>query len=180
MRSRTINARADDAVARYLATADRKREHAPITVLHIGAQQTGVASYTHEFEPAATVDLQIGNVRTPAEQFGRYPPTPMALENAIMVVEDEVARARPLVAQGSVLVTDDASVRRIALAAGVADRPVMVVRLEAVEQTFERLVAASLGRPAPDLPANTSFAGTLLILREFMHHLEFSSISIVQ
>ena len=169
----------DATVARYRATANGDRDRPPITLLHIGEQETGIAVYGREPGPAAVIDLEIGDVRTPSEYFRRYPPSAAALENAIMVVEDEVARVRPLIASGSVLVTDDASIREIARVAGLADQPLMVLRIEAVEATFSRLVAASLGQPASGIPASQAFAGALLILREFMHHLDFSSISIV-
>ncbi|MFT3848192.1 MAG: hypothetical protein QM739_05795 [Propionivibrio sp.] len=168
-----------DLAARYLSNANGERRRALITVLHIGAQQTRVMFCECMGELATSADLQIGSVRTSTEHLGCYPPTPAALENAIMVVEDEVARVRTLVAEGSVLISDDASVREIARVAGLDDRQVTELRLEAVEQAFERLVTASLGRPASGLPASASFAGALLILREFMHHLGFASINIV-
>lgn len=46
--------------------------------------------------------------------------------------------------------------------------------------TFQRLSAVSLGRPISleGLPASADFAATLLILREFMHHLGFASITL--
>ena len=169
----------NESVVRKLAAAYRDGDPLPVTVLRIGAEQTSVAVFSAGNGPAASIDLRIGTAQLSSEYFRRYPPTPLALENAIMVVEDEVARTRTLIANGSTLVTDDASVREIARVAGLDDLPVMILRREVVEQTFERLVAASLGRPASGLPARQSFAVALLILREFMHHLGFSSISIV-
>jgi len=49
-----------------------------------------------------------------------------------------------------------------------------------LERTFNRLTAVSLGRPASreGIPAGVAFAATLLILRKFMHHLQFSSITV--
>lgn len=169
----------NESVVRNLASAYRDGDPLPVTVLHIGAEQTSVAIFSGGAGPVESIDLRIGAARLSSEHFRRYPPTPLALENAIMVVEDELARTRTLIVEESILVTNDASVREIARVAGLDDLPVMVLRLEVVEQTFERLVAASLGRPEPGLPARMSFAAALLILREFMHHLGFSSISIV-
>lgn len=152
----------------------------PRTVaLHIGAQQTRIEIRDNDGQPTARLDLAIGAVRTTSAQVRRYPPTPLELENAIMVVEDEVARARALVEGGSLLITNDASVREIARVAGLADQAVVDLPLEVVERTFERLVVVTQGRPDPRLPASLSFAVTLLILREFMHHLRFLSIRIV-
>jgi hypothetical protein len=50
-----------------------------------------------------------------------------------------------------------------------------------MERTFDRLAQVSLGRPASSegLPASNSFSATLLILREFMHHLQFAGITVL-
>ena len=80
----------------------------------------------------------------------------------------------------STLWSVDPSVRDIALMAGVAPGACMVLPLERMEQTFERLAAVAEGRPAvlEGLPDSTAFAAVLLILREFMHHLAFSAIRV--
>lgn len=80
-------------------------------------------------------------------------PSALGLENAIAAVEDELTRAHGSSVGDSAVVTDDATIRDIALAAGVA-------------------------AGAPGLPAGREFAGKLLILRELMHHLGFASIVI--
>jgi exopolyphosphatase/pppGpp-phosphohydrolase len=152
-----------------------------IAVLHIGAQQTLLASGDGS-EPSANIALEIGSQRTSAEFFQHSPPTPLELENAIMTVEDEVARARTAIANGSTLFSCDAAVHAIALFAGLADQPVVTLSLATMERTFERLTAVSLGRPAAHegLPTDAAFAATLLILREAMHHMNFSSITAIR
>jgi hypothetical protein len=115
-------------------------------------------------ELAGTV-MHIGFRRTAREHFKHQPPTALELEEAIAAVEDEIARARP--PRGARVVTGDAMVRELALAAGADIR----LAREAVEQAFER----SLRRPLPD---NERMAA-LLILRELMHHLDLASIDVV-
>ena len=151
----------------------------PVTVLHVGDRQTLVAS-GNAGEPDAVIILAIGTQKTSADFFRHNPPTPLELENAIMTVEDEVARARAIIVDGSILFTRDAALREIALIAGLPDQPALSLPLETMERTFDRLAAVSLGRPAAHegLPGTTAFAATLLILREFMHHLEFSSLTV--
>jgi hypothetical protein len=102
------------------------------------------------------------------------------METAIMAVEDEVIRAGKLLTGHPTLFTRDASIRELALIAGVSDQSEMVLSLEAVEQTFDLLASLVLGRPASSagIPTHPEFAATLLILREFMHHLKFDSICI--
>jgi len=146
-----------------------------VTVLHIGAGETLVASGKgHQAE--AIMVLAIGAERTSAEFFRHNLPTPLELENAIMTVEDEIARARTVIVDGSTLVTRDTALRDIALIAGLPDQPVLTLSIELVEKTFDRLTAISLGRPAAHegLPGSAAFAATLLILREFMHHMKFA------
>ena len=78
------------------------------------------------------------------------------------------------------LVTRDSALRAIAWIAGLPDQPTLTLSIERVEETFDRLAAVSLGRPAAHegLPDSVAFAATLLILREFMHHMNFASLTI--
>ncbi len=150
-----------------------------VTVLHIGAQQTLIVSGT-DSQPGATFTLALGSHKTAVDLFRHQPPTPGEMENAIMVVEDELFRVRALAANGSVLRSNDAALRRIALLAGAADGADLTLSVDAVERLFDALAALVLGRPASSagIPDDAAFAATLLILREFMHHLQFASIRI--
>lgn len=108
------------------------------------------------------------------------PPTPYELENAIAAVEDEVMRVQAQIVPDSCLVTSDAAIGEIARLAGMAPATPRLLSQDDMEQVFQRLTALSLGRPASqdDMPANAAFAATLLILREFMQHLHFTSITV--
>jgi len=147
----------------------------PITVLRIGAQETAVAVGAG-VEPEQVFVLAIGSQKTAAEYFFHAPPTPGEIENAIMPVEDEITRLRETIASYATLFSADESIREIALIAGVTSQ----LSLDRVEQIFSLLVSLSLGRPASiaGVPGSPAFAATLLILREFMHHLKFASINI--
>lgn len=149
--------------------------------LHIGAEQTSVAIDT-DGEAAEVMLLVIGRSRTAAEFFKHSPPTEAELEGAIMWVEDEVTRARTLVAGHTGLTTTDAAVGDIARIAGLPSQAEMLLSVEAVERLFDLLAAWSLGRPAlrSGIPTDPAFAATLLILREFLHHLHFGSIQVLQ
>jgi exopolyphosphatase/pppGpp-phosphohydrolase len=164
---------------RYSAIRSGVADGVPTTILHIGAEYSAAASGSG-IEPAATLVLAIGSRITAADYFKHDPPAPGEMENAIVAVEDEVSRARQMIAGGSALFTTDAAVREIAHIAGVPDRPELILTRDAMEQTFERLAAVTLGRPASreGIPAGAAFAATLLILREFMHHLQFLSITV--
>jgi hypothetical protein len=111
--------------------------------------------------------LATGYRRIAREHFKHQTPSALEIESAIAAIEDEIARAKP--PHPARLVTRDAVVREIALGAGVAPGPAMVLAREAVEQAFER----SLRRP----PDNERMAA-LLILRELVHHLDIESIEV--
>ena len=162
---------------RYGATRLGVPDGTAITLLHIGNEQTAVAIGTGS-DPDAILALAIGSNRTAADFFKHAPPMPSELENAIMVVEDEVTRLRSITATASTLFTSDLAIREIALVAGVSGSPELILTLDAVELTFDKLATLRFGRPASSagIPANAAFAATLLILREFMHHLQFASI----
>jgi len=153
-------------------------EVTPITVLDIGEQQTIVAAGTGA-EPSTVFKLAIGSRNTAAEYFHHDPPTPVEMENAIVAVEDAVASARTIISGGTRLFTTDEAIRKIALISGVPDGAELILSRDAMEQTFERLTEVILGRPSRgEIPADATFAATLLILREFMHHLQFLSITV--
>lgn len=168
--------------AQYAAARTLLADDHALVLLHIGPQQTGVAvGHGHAPQATLTLTLSIGSEKTAREYFKHTPPSPLELETAIVTVEDEVTRARNLVPTGARLVTTDSAIREIAILSGVASSKVMRLPLDAMERTFDRLAQVSLGRPASSdtLPTSNSFAATLLILREFMHHLQFADISVL-
>jgi len=145
--------------------------------LHIGGDETTVIAPPG----TAPLSLALGSQRTATAFFRNAPPTAAELENAIMAVEDEVTRARAMVAGQADLWTTDDSIRQIALLYGAPDAPVMELSIEAVERMFDLLAALVQGRPSSSagIPSDIGFAATLLILREFMHHLQFAAIRIL-
>jgi exopolyphosphatase/pppGpp-phosphohydrolase len=173
---------ANDAAmrAQYQAIARRYGEASPISVLHIGKDQSAVATGTPA-QPPAIVMLDVGSNKTAHEHFKQISPTALELENAIVTVEDEITRVRTMFKNRSSLFTTDTAVREIARIVGLPDQEKITLTIEAVERTFERLVAATQGRryASAGLPNGLEFAATLLILREFMHHLQFSAITVV-
>ena len=98
-----------------------------------------------------------------------------------MVVEDEVTRARTMTAGDSTLFTFDAAILEVVLNSGFSNNGLnLIVSRDAIERTFDRFSQVTLGSSASHqgIPVSTAFGATLLILREFMHHLQFSSIKV--
>ncbi|MCW8111181.1 hypothetical protein [Yersinia intermedia] len=152
-------------------------DSAQITLLHIGRDTSTVI--TDSTSPQW--QLTVGDTNTAQHYFHHNPPTADEMETAIMVVEDEVIRISPAVNKTSQLVTTDSEIAEIAQLAGLPLQGEMHLSLEAVERMFDRLAAVMMGRPAASegIPADNVFAARLLILREFMHHLQFPSITIL-
>ena len=156
--------------------------------LHLGAEQVAWAAGPGAPEPAVTLCLPLGGAHT-ARQFCRGTiPTPLELENAIAAVEDEVhiahCQLQGLLPPGQVWApwSADVALHDLATLAGVPPGPHRVLTLDAMERLFNRLAAVSAGRPAAQegLPDDPAFAGTLLVLRELMHHLPFASLVLVE
>jgi exopolyphosphatase/pppGpp-phosphohydrolase len=162
----------------YAAARAQAGPQAAIVVLHMGDQHCGMAVGSGA-QPEHLKLLPLGTQRTAREQFKATPPTPLAMENAIQLVEDVVMPLRALIPREALLFGTDAAVREIAQLSGAA--PGSPLSLEAMERSFNRLTAVVEGSPAAHqgLPASNEFAAALLILREFMHHLQFAQIVVL-
>ena len=155
--------------------------------LHLGAEHLTWAAGTSAPEHAVRLCLPLGGAHTARRFFRGAIPTPLELENAIAAVEDEVHIAhrqlQGLLPPGQVWApwSADAALHDLATLAGVPTGPHRVLTLDAMERLFNRLAAVSEGRPAAQegLPDDPAFAGTLLVLRELMHHLPFASLVLV-
>lgn len=162
---------------RYASLRRNEPPAAPVVLLHIGEDRTCVASGTG-IEPDQVLMLEMGARRTSIDFFKHNPPSPLEIENAIMVVEDEVTRARGVALGGATLYSTDKLVGDMTRMVGGPEALVSTLTIEQVEKLFNQLAARSDGRPASqlDVPDDPRFAATLLILREFMHHLHFECI----
>jgi len=165
---------------RYQAIRQILQEGVSVTVLHIGEKMSAVATGSGA-EPEKIMLLAIGSHKTAADFFLHTPPTPGEIENAIMQVEDEIARTREMIAGYSTLVTSDVSILKIAHIVGAKAGSALQLPVDDVERVFSMLARLSQGAPAASagIPPSPTFAATLLILREFMHHLGFALVSVM-
>ncbi|MBF7953993.1 hypothetical protein [Rahnella victoriana] len=149
----------------------------PAVLLHISSEETQVIVRSDDNEDKSLL-LTLGSQLTSVGYFRHSPPTPDEMETAIMVVEDEVIRIRHDIPPDAKLFSTDNDIRALARIAGEAENEIMTLSLDAVERTFDRLALVINGRPAhfEGIPDGNDFAATLLILREFMHHLQFDEI----
>lgn len=170
-----------DAEARrqYVAIRATLADSRPIAVLHIGEGRTAVALGSGA-QPDTVLVVEIGARKTAVRHFRHDAPNADELENAITAIEDALMPVRAEIPNGSTLKSMDAGIREIAHAAGLPHQPKLKLHRDSVEQTFRRLADVAHGRPASHdpLPPGAGFAARLLILREFMQHLEFEEIAV--
>lgn len=162
-----------------LIRQNRSLGHA-VTILHVGDDYSFIAQGTDDLKPDNLWVFDIGTEKTAREFFKHNPPTPVEVENAIQVVEDEVMPLHKLLVLGSDLYTTDAGIREIAQLTVYreGEQGILLARAD-MENVFNRLAAIISCRPASQdiLSVTNSYAATLLILREVMHHLGFVSIT---
>ncbi|WP_372527630.1 hypothetical protein [Piscinibacter sp.] len=119
--------------------------------------------------------LGIGALHIARTYFHRDPPTSLEIEQSIDAVEGEVMRlGHQLDPQTALVSIDDGLQAWAAIACAT-------MALEVVEQLFQRLASASLGHPGTleGLPVGLEAAATLLILREIMYHLGWTSTAVL-
>lgn len=162
----------------YRQLCDALRLTLPITFLDIAADHTVVVSSPE----AEALRLALGYEKTAATFFRHLPPTPDEMERAIMTVEDEVTRIRHQVDTQRPLYLCDPALASLADATGVtANTHGWHIEQDDIERLFKRFEQVMLGRPASweAIPLDNAFTARLLILREFMHHLGYLSVFIV-
>jgi exopolyphosphatase/pppGpp-phosphohydrolase len=164
----------------YAAARQHLAVDSCIVVLHIGAERSGIAVGLGSLADLVKM-LPMGFERTARERFKTTPPTPLAMEYAIQAVEDVVMPLRAVIPREAHLFSADTNLRDIALLAGVAPAASVCLTLDAIERLFNRLSAVVEGSPAEHqgVPESNGFAAALLILREFMHHLQFAQIEVL-
>lgn len=139
---------------------------APALSLILG-EQTSRLEIIQQDGRSETYPLAFGlDAMTPGP-FRRDPPSALELEQAIMVVEDVLMPLAARVAPHESLRFYSPYPLADALGGSILPR-------ENVEQQFGQFAAMVEGDPlaAASLPRARHFAATLLILREWMHHLD--------
>ena len=161
------------------AAAQARPDATSTTLLAFGPERIWVVSGERGQAPHHQA-LPWGLEGASAAFFRNDLPTPLEWERAIDAVEDELMKLKPL--PGSLLVCS--GLREWAQAAGAwperldgAKGSVWFSR-EGVEAVFQRLASASLGNPQAlhGLPTGRKAAMALLLVREFMHHLDHSEL----
>jgi len=154
-----------------------------ISVLHIDDEFSFIVQGSESKNPEKIWVFDIGTEKTARDFFNRFPPTPGEVENAINFVEDELMPVFKLLTPESGIYSTDERIREIVhYAVFEENQNKLILTRVSMERVFSRLAAIITGFPASQdvLPASTTFAATLLILREVMHHFGFTEISFLK
>jgi len=152
-----------------------------IVVLQLGEDET-MLTFGQGAQPEQVASLPLG-LQVIADRYfpaGRL--SVLMIEHAIAEVEDIVMPWHGKLPSAASLLTDDAEVAELARWAGMPDKTGQwLLTTEAVEQMFNRWAALAQGRPASQdrLPTTGRFSATLLVLREWLHHLNFDGITVL-
>lgn len=124
--------------------------------------------------------LPLGASAIGGQPFRHDPPAPIDLENAIAVVEDALVPLAKAWTRPAALLVSGESVGPLVTQLSAGQSEAFVTR-DAVENLFQMMVArASLGvAGGGEASSERVSPSTLLILREFLHHLGFDAAHLV-
>ena len=108
------------------------------------------------------------------------PPQPIELEHAIELTEDAVMPLAAQFAGNTGVVLQGMGAALIIFGLDAAGLSLTSPTRDEVETLFNRLVAVSEVRPISHevLPIHSRFFAAMLMLREFMHHLNFANVAL--
>lgn len=172
------------AVGSYSWARAARPAAAGIVALHLGGEASALA-LGRAAQPERVIALDLGLATLARRFFASDRPGEAAIETAIAEVEDTIMPLRPALPSEAWLVSTDADVAAVAAQAGLSWQagPATLDR-DTVEALFNRWAALALGRPASqDVlpiggPVAGRFAATLLVLREWLHHLPQSALTV--
>jgi len=152
----------------------------PVTRLHLRDERITLEVLSGHDRNAQAIHA--GSTRKVLEHIRHEPATADELESAISDIEDHLMPALRQLPPHRRLVTSEPEVHRIAKLLRSSDPLTARLELAEIEQLFNRLADVAHGMPATALgiPADRSFAATLLILREVLHHGGFASVELMQ
>lgn len=172
------------AVGSYTWARAARPGAAGIVALHLGDEASALALGSAA-QPERVITLDLGLATLARRFFASDRPGEAAIETAIAEVEDAIMPLRPALPVDAWLVSTDAAVAAVAEQAGLSWQagPATLDR-DTVEALFHRWAALALGRPASQDglpiggPGAGRFAATLLVLREWLHHLPQSALAV--
>ena len=150
-----------------------------VTYLELGAE-TGCVQTRLGSQTWARREFSLGVDSLVRLSLRHAPPRPVELEHAIELTEDSVMPLADQFTGSNQLVMQGIGAALIAQSLSAGSNGQSALTLDEVEALFNRLVAVTEGRPTSQesLPTDARFIAAMLILREFMHHLQFANVTL--
>jgi len=152
-----------------------------IVALHLGDDESMLAWGTAD-RPSQYSSLSIGLSALANRIMSNGHLSELGMEQIIAEVEDIVMPLHTQLPASAKLFSADKMIAELAHWAGMADKTApWLLSVDTVESLFNRQVALAQGRPASqdNLPTTGRFSATLLVLREWLHHLHFDEIMVL-
>jgi len=128
------------------------------------------------------ISVPVGFELISSRYFKHTPPTYDDIEYAINYIEDEIEKVVPIIPMNEHhLVTNISFIREIAHLCGIEYQDDMRLPRDELEHLFGQYAEIAMGRqPGPhETDISQRFYAQLLIFREFMHHLKFEEIMVI-
>lgn len=128
------------------------------------------------------VTIPVGFELISSRYFKHTPPNYDDIEYAINFIEDEIEKVVPIIPMNEHhLVTNTSFIREIAHLCGIEYKHEMKLSRDELEHLFGQYAEIAMGRqPGPnETDISQRFYAQLLIFREFMHHLRFEEITVI-
>lgn len=108
-------------------------------------------------------------------------PSPVAIENAIQVVEDQIERVARQVPAGARLVVSAETLAPLRREGAIAGLQQGAISLTQIEREYQSLAGRAMGAPSARAAAFDDPAGDalVLVLRECLHHLGLDAVHLV-
>ncbi len=179
----THDTRNIEAVMQAAYTAAREVVPVPASIVIVALHDDDVVTAIgHQAMLESLSSLPLGLAHQTARWVHHGLISEAAIEQAIAHIEDVVMPLRSALPPSAQLFSADADFLTLARFAGMPiDARVWFLSTDALEQLFNRWIARSQGRPASqdDLPVTARVGVALLVLRECLHHLGFTGVTLL-
>lgn len=149
------------------------------TTLQLGTD-TSTVLCTEDGRVVLQQDLALGTASLARQWMRHTPPTPLDIEHAIEQTEDVVMPLAAKLVRTEQLQLRGSGAALILQAVGAGRGEALRWDLEEVEDLFNRIAMVSQGRPSTQetLPTAPEFYAAMVVLRECLHHLRFSEVTV--
>lgn len=154
-------------------------EEGPVTLLKVKEDDFVLEAVKGDRTQTQAI-LKAGNIQAILRNLKHEPAEAVELESAIADIENQLMPVINDLPEYRRLATEEAAFRELVNISEKSADDIVHLEIDTVEEIFNRLVDVAYGTPAYklDIPEYREFAGTVLFLRELMHHANYSSIAI--